>query len=138
MFEIKVKDGADVYEFSYKYEKLKEVLDKIILDGDLDKVIKSIDYSLRYELIDFLNLCERNYLTVILEAELITACHEDEDEMFLNLYNALKNGEFENYFESLTDAELEKINKFVCSDENVELIFPSIKHKIIEKKHNTF
>lgn len=137
MLEINPKKNIDIVYFNEKLVEFETLIDEfleVLNDGSaLDKKLKSLDYQIALDLLNFFELCEKNYALNILSNAIMIYCHQREDEAFLDLYMANQDDTLDEFIKNADEVTLHKILRCFENDKNLLEMFEEVNSKIVNK-----
>ena len=136
MFDFKCSQDMDINWFEEEYNKNKDLLNYLVDNiNSLDKVFDEIGYDKCLTIIKFLDLCEENYIVLMLMQSLITYCHQKEDTKFLELYMYFQNNNMDCWLEECSLEDLRMVKRCILADKMMQEAFPQIVDSILKKEH---
>lgn len=139
MFGIMSNGKLDTEMFNEMYLEKKDIIENLIFYMEksselLEVKLDKLGYDNVQDILTFLSNCEVNYTTINLISCLEGYCQKKEDEIFLDLYMAIQEGNLAEWLEACDMTKINMLYKNFKDDETIAFLFPDIRDYVLEKE----
>lgn len=139
MFGIKSNGMLDNELFNEMYLENEKIIEDMLFYVEknpklLEVKLDELGYDKVREVLAFLENCEVNYTTINLMSSLEGYCQKKEDEIFLDLYMAIQEGNLDEWLGSCDMTKINMLYKNFKDDRVISLLFPDIREYVLQKE----